>query len=208
MSTRYAFTWNWADFIRGLIYGTVLILILFNLVSCSSAPSRSFRLSSTIGATQVRGTVDRDSLTGRGSAIGLRGEVAQPVSYFENVEVGLRIGVAGRDAETADSQVDAESGELSVLAVARGLLPVTGEGGLAFYGEGFAGYAHNWGTVKGGAEDYEGNGGGALFGFGAGLDLGTGLTLGLEWSRRDFDIEPIEFRSDDVALVIGGVLRF
>lgn len=212
MKTRVTFSWR--QFVLGLLFG----LFVFSLAACSSGPQARdpfFRLSGTIGsseskATANRGTPDQDSLSGRGMAVGLRGEVVQPVSYFENVEVGLRVGLTGRDAQASPDgvQVDAESGELAAAGVLRGLLPLSKESRLSIYGEGFAGYAHNWGTVSGGPIDVRGSGGGLLFGAGVGLDFGNGLSLGLEWSRRDYDDGPVEFRSEDVVLVLGGVIRF
>lgn len=211
MKTRLTFSWR--QFVLGLLFG----LFVFSLASCSGAPRPSpfFRLSGTIGTSETkgvanRGTAEQDSLTGRGMAVGIRGEVVQPVSYFENVEVGLRVGLTGRDAgaEPEGVQVDAESGELSAVGVLRGLLPLGGADSIAIYGEGFGGYAHNWGTVTGGPIDVTGDGGGLLFGAGAGLDFRNGLTLGLEWSRREFDIDPVEIRADDIVIVLGGVIRF
>lgn len=215
MKTRLTFSWR--QFVLGLLFG----LFVFSLASCSGAPrhrtepSPFFRLSGTIGPSETkgvanRGTPESDSLSGTGMVVGLRGEVVQPVSYLENVEVGLRVGIAGRDGNATPEGVDvhAESGELSAVGVVRGLLPLSGADSIAFYAEGFGGYAHNWGTVTGGPIDVNDNGGGLLFGAGAGLDFRNGLTVGLEWSRREFDIDPVEITADDIVLVIGGVIRF
>lgn len=211
-------SFSWKHFLYGILFG----LLVLGMTACSSAPRQRtadpapfFRLSSSIGASNVkavanRGTPQEDSLTGRGMSLGLRGEIVQPINYMENVEVGLRVGVTGRDAQAEPEgvQVDAESGELSAVGVLRGLMPLGGADSIAFYAEGFGGYAHNLGTVTGGPIDVSDNGGGFLFGAGAGLDFRNGLTLGLEWSRREFDIDPVEIRADDLVLVVGGVIRF
>jgi hypothetical protein len=192
--------------IRQFLLGIALGIIGFSFVACAGAPPSKgtyFRATTAIGVSQSDGTADSDSLSGRGMAVGLRGEVAQPLDYLPGTEVGLRVGVTGRDAQAQPEGVDvaAESGELSAVAVLRG------QEGL-FYGEGFAGYAHNWGSVQGGPVDVSGDGGGLLYGAGAGLQFANGLQLGLEWSRRTFDIGEVELQADDIMLVIGGTLRF
>lgn len=195
------------------LLGIIAALLAFSLAGCSSSPGyvkRGPRLIGTVagGATSIKGTADSDSLSGRGGNLSVRAEITQAVDYFENTEVGLRIGVGARDGNATPDGVDvhAESGELSAVGTVRGYVPVSNR--LAFYGEGFAGYAHNFGTVRGGPIDTDGNGGGLLFGAGVGVATSNGLRLGLEWSRREFDIDPVELRADDVAIVIGGVIRF
>ena len=215
--TTVRVSFSWKHFLYGILFG----LLVLGLTACSGAPrqrpdaSPFYRLSTSIGTSDVkgvanRGTPESDSLTGRGMNVGLRGEVVQPISYLQNMEVGLRVGITGRDvgAEPEGVQVDAESGELSAVGVVRGLMPLGDAESVAFYAEGFAGYAHNWGTVQGGPVNVSDDGGGLLYGAGAGLDFRNGLTLGLEWSRRDFDIDPVEIRADDIALVLGVVIRF
>ncbi len=207
--TKFRLTFTWRQFLYGLAFG----LIAFSLAACSGAPQPSGPRvwgSVGIGTSKSKGTVESDSLNGRGGVVTVRGELVQPIDYVPDFEVGLRFGLAGRDAQsTADGiEVDAQSGEASLAGVLRQLVPLSREGGLSFYGEGFAGYAHNWGTVQGGPIAERDNGGGILYGAGAGLDFGTGLRLGVEWSRRDFEIAPVEIQADDLMLVVGGVLRF
>jgi hypothetical protein len=166
------------------------------------------RTSAGIGASRTTGKAQGESLTGDGMAVALRGELVQPLSYLKDFEVGLRAGIVGHDAMAKPDgvDVDAEAGELSLAGVVRGYVPF---GGISFYGEGFAGYAHNWGTVVGGPIDVADDGGGLLVGAGAGVQWQNGLHFGIEWSRRDFDLGPdVQIQTDDLMFVFGGVLRF
>lgn len=204
------------DLAYGFLLGLLTILALSMLGGCTNMPSRARTASKdsmwgsvAIGPSQTKGkTEDFGSLSGDGMAVSLRGEISTPVEDFKNVEAGLRVGITGRDAQAEPDgvPVNAESGEISAVGVLRGLFPVTQV--LSVYGEGFGGYAHNFGNLEGGPIDVSDNGGGLMFGAGAGLDFGTGFRIGLEWSRREFDIEPVEIRSDDIMLVIGGSFRF
>lgn len=216
-TTALRFSFSWRQFFYGLAFG----ILAFSLCACQGGPKRhdndrlAFRGSMSIGSSQTKGTIDKgtateDSLSGRGMAVGVRGEVSQRVDYLENVEVGLRVGILGRDAHASPDgvDVDAEAGELSIVGVARFYQPLGEGSAFSLYGEGFGGYAHEFGTVRGGPIDVDGDGGGLLYGAGAGIDY-NGLQLGLEWSQRDFDFgQGLDLRAEDVVLVIGGVIRF
>ena len=203
---NFRFTFNLKDFLIGLAIGAAFLA----LASCTTVPIHDKALIGTVavGGSQSKGTVDQDSLTGSGGLLAVRLETTKAVDYVKNTEVGLRVGIAGRDSNASpdDVPVHAESGELSLVGTVRSYLPVTET--VALYGEGFAGYAHNWGTIKGGPIDAQGDGGSPVFGFGAGVATSPGLRLGIEWSRRDFELDDLQIRADDFAIVVGGVLRF
>lgn len=209
---RFRFVFTWRQFLLGFLFG----LMLMALASCSTTTGRDGKEyrsvfgSVAVGTSETEGKTEAGSLSGSGMAVGLRGEISEKVSYLDNMEAGLRVGITGRDAQAEPDgvQVDAESGEISAVGVLRTFLPLDYRGGLSVYLEGFGGYGYNWGSVKGGPVDVSDSGGGLLFGAGAGVDLRSGLRLGIEWSRREFDIEPVEIRADDFCLVLGGVLRF
>lgn len=193
--------------LRDFFFGSLIGILLMLLTSCSTMPDTA--LSFGIGPTEVEGTVDGDSLVGRGMGLAVRGEVFNRPESFPGAEVGLRLGILGREAgaEPDGVQVDAEAGELSAVAVGRYVHDLGT--GVSIYGEAFGGYAHGWGTVVGGPVDVSADGGGGVFGLGAGLDVADGLRVGVEWSRRELDFgEGLEIRADDLFLVVGSVLRF
>lgn len=193
--TRFRFTFTARDFLLGVAAGLTFLF----LTSCTTA---DVGMHGGISRTTATRDSDPDSVRGRGASIGLRAEASNP--SILGTQVGVRGAVTARTAgETInDVEVEAESGEVSGSVFVRGrpFGPV--------YLEGFAGYAHNFGEARTAEDLVTGDDGDLLYGLGLGVETRSGLRFGVEWSRRDFDIEDVNLRADDFSLVLGGIIRW
>lgn len=216
--TRYRFTFSFRQFVAGLLFG----LILFSLTSCSASPRKmpaieqGARLSWAVGEGRASSSLEGEKIKAKGSSSSVRGDLFARPDYMPGLEVGARLGGVTRDLQSTVRDdldnpigIDSELHEAYLALYLRQIVPVTE--GLSIYAEGFAGYGYEWGRILGGNEGdlrIRDEAGAAMFGAGAGVEFNTGLSVGIEWSRRDFDLGPVDLEVQDLAVVIGGVLRF
>lgn len=209
--TNFRLTFSWRQFFAGLLFG----ILVLSMTSCSAGPrpiSQGGRLSLAVGQSRAVQELDGQKVHAEGSSSSIRGDLFARPDYLPGLEAGARVGGVMRDLQAStEDQVGVDSelqGAYGALYL-RQLVPVVE--GIALYAEGFGGYGFESGIIEVGSQGelrVEDEAGTWMFGAGAGIEFNQGLSIGIEWSRRDFDLGPVDLEVQDLAVVVGGVLRF
>lgn len=204
---------------RGAIVVSALYLILVFAFIASTTGCASpdyVRALGAIGSSELTATaqdtgqqVEGDTrLTARGSL-----EVSKQAGGFENVQVGLRAGAGIRRVDDTINGLDVhmESTDFFLAPTLRATYDVSDTFGL--YVDGMVGYGHSIGDLRVGTETVDGDGGGLMFGVGAGteiwLDRNTTLVIGVEWQQWDVtDLDGVDFDIDDMTATFGVSIPF
>lgn len=206
--SKFKFEFRPVKFLLGVLAG----LIVLGATSCvSHQPIREgARVSMAIGQGTAKADLEGEKIKSKGSSSSARLDLFARPDYLPGLEAGFRLGGVTRDMQATVEEVgfDNELHEAYGSLFLRQLAPV---GSVNLYVEGSAGYGYEWGRILGGGEAdirIRDEAGSVVLGLGAGLELSSGLSVGIEWSRRDFDLGPVDLEVQDLAVVVGGVLRF
>lgn len=212
--SKFQFEFRPVKFFLGVLAGLALVC----MTSCTTSnPIRQgARLSWAVGEGTAKQDLEGEKIEAKGSSSSVRVDLFARPDYLPGLEAGFRLGGVTRDLQATVHDdldnpigIDSELHEAYGSLFLRSLTPVVD--GLSLYVEGSAGYGYEWGRILGGPEGdlrIRDEAGSMVLGLGAGIELGTGLSLGIEWSRRDFDLGPVDLEVQDLAFVVGGVLRF
>jgi hypothetical protein len=182
------------------------------LQGCGSAEGWRGRLGAGAGLSTLKARNGGQSETADGTQQSLRLEVARPIPYFSDVEVGLRAKGATRQIDDDFGPVDYvfDSGQFALLPTFRGHYGLSASS--RFYGEVFAGYEYYWADERLGAATGSLNDGGVAYGAGIGVEFdvfrASALFVGLEWSRHDTQDVGINLSFEDYSGVVGLAFRF
>lgn len=189
----------------------LLVAGLACLVGCESTEGWRLRTMAGGGASRLTDEFEGNSSSFSGLQASVRAEVANPIDYMKNTEVGLRL-IAGvhQFDETEDGvTVDFDTIDLGLAPVFRGFLDVSSS--VRLYGEVFGGYRQVWGdltvSASGMSETVRGDDGGIFFGGGIGAEFAishnSSFLLGAEWSRNRLKDEGETLDLDDFSLLVG-----
>lgn len=181
------------------------------LSGCESAAGWRGRVAAGGGWATLKYRDEGQSETADGAQASLRAEIARPLDYADDVDVGLRVKAGRRtvDDDFGGIPYEFESNQLALLPTVRGYAPLSGASRL--YGEAFVGYEQFWGE-----ERYQttatGTDGGVAYGAGAGVEFDIGSTravfVGLEWARHDTKDFGANLSFEDYSAVVGLAFRF
>lgn len=182
------------------------------LQGCGSTDGWRARVGAGGGLSTLRARDNGQSENIDGAQYSVRAELARPIRYLDDMEVGLRVrgGMREVDDDFAGVPYDLESSHVALLPTFRGYAPMSSSS--RFYGEAFAGYEHFWADERLGAATGSLNDGGLSYGAGLGLEfdvsVASALFFGLEWSRHDTQNRGTNLSFEDYAGVVGLAFRF
>jgi opacity protein-like surface antigen len=182
------------------------------LQGCESLAGLRGRFAAGAGLTnlKVRNAVDSDTADGGQQSV--RAELAQPLDYLLDLEVGVRLkgGVREIDDRFFGEGYDFESRQLALTPTLRSFWSLSESSRL--YGEAFAGYEYFWGEGRPLDVTARGDDGGLAYGVGMGMEFdvtkANALSLGLEWSRLEVQENGLDSSFDDFSAIVGWAMRF
>lgn len=186
----------------------VVLAAAATLQGCESMSGWRGRVGAGGGLSTLRARDNGQSENVEGSQYSLRAELARPISYLDDLEVGLRVrgGMREVDDDLAGVPYEIESNHIALLPTFRGYVPLHSSSRL--YGEVFVGYEQYW--AEEGPRSF--NDGGVSYGAGLGLEfdvsVASALFFGLEWSRHDTQEFGTNFAFEDYSGVVGLAFRF
>lgn len=182
------------------------------LSGCESSAGWRGRVAAGGGLSTLKTRNEGQSETASGEQASLRAEIARPLEYADDVDVGLRVKAGRRtvDDDFGGIPYEFESNQLALLPTVRGYVPLSGASRL--YGEAFVGYEQFWGEDRNGARRSTGTDGGVAYGAGAGVEFDIGSTraifVGLEWARHDTKNFGVNLAFEDYSALVGLAFRF
>jgi hypothetical protein len=186
----------------------VVLAAAATLQGCGSAEGWRGRIGAGAGLSTLKARDGGQSESADGTQQSLRLEIARPIPYLSDVEVGLRAKGATRQIDDDFGAVD--SGQFALLPTFRGHCGLSASS--RFYGEVFAGYEYYWADERLGAATGSLNDGGVAYGAGIGVEFdvfrASALFVGLEWSRHDTQDVGVNLSFEDYSGVVGLAFRF
>jgi hypothetical protein len=182
------------------------------LQGCESLSGLRGRVAAGAGLTNltVRDAGVSDSADGGQQSV--RAELAQPLDYLLDLEVGVRLkgGFREIDDRFFGAGYDFESRQLALTPTVRGFWGLSESSRI--YGEAFAGYEYFWGEERALGVTARGEDGGLAYGVGLGVEFdvtkANALILGLEWSRLEVEENGVDASFDDFSAIVGWAMRF
>lgn len=182
------------------------------LQGCGSTDGWRARIGAGGGMSTLRARDGGQSENIEGAQYSVRAELARPISYLDDMEVGLRVrgGMREVDDDFPAGAYTFESNQVALLPTFRGNVPLSSSARV--YGEAFVGYEHFWADERLGALTGSLDDGGVSYGAGLGLEFdvrfASAVFVGVEWSRHDTQQGGIDVSFEDYSGVVGLAFRF
>ena len=191
----------------------IVLAVAAALPGCESSDGWRGRVAAGGGLTELSARDAGNTGSADGGQQSLRLEVAQPIKYLDNMEVGVRLKGGRRqidDRFLGGGSYQLDSDQIALLPTFRGHVAL-GDASRV-YGEAFAGYEYYWAEERVPGEVARGEDGGVAYGAGLGVEFDvlrtSAIFVGLEWSRHDSEERGIDLSFDDYSAVVGLAFRF
>jgi hypothetical protein len=186
--------------------------VSFSFAACESTEGLRGRVAAGAGLSRLTVRDGGDSGSADGGQQSVRAEIAQPIDYLGDLEVGLRLKGGAREIDDTftGGSYELDTRQLALTPTIRGGFALSGASRA--YAEVFAGYEYYWGDFNDAGDRFRGEDGGLAYGAGLGVEFDVlkshALLLGLEWSRLDTEEGGVNASFDDYSAIVGWAFRF